>query len=95
MQSNQNSQGKQDEYGQVVRQLSRKQRKILDKLQNEDYLNSIARDMRMSFNGIKYHAEGLEELDLIQKTEKTQGRQFWKITQKGKIILSMVNIPDE
>jgi predicted transcriptional regulator len=92
-QSNQDSQGKEDGYSQVVRQLSRKQRIVLDKLQNEDYLNSIARDMRMSFNGVKYHAEKLEELDLIQKTGKAQGRQFWKITQKGEIILDMVNVP--
>jgi predicted transcriptional regulator len=92
-QSNQDSQGNEDGYGQVVRQLSRKQRIVLDKLQNEDYLNSIARDMRMSFNGVKYHAEKLEELDLIQKTGKAQGRQFWKITQKGEIILDMVNVP--
>ncbi|MFB6200349.1 MAG: hypothetical protein ABEJ83_05685 [Candidatus Nanohaloarchaea archaeon] len=95
MESNQDSQGKEEGYGQVVRQLSRKQRIVLDKLQNEDYLNSIARDMRMSFNGVKYHAEDLEDLGLIQKTGRVQGRQFWKTTQKGEIILDMVNIPNE
>jgi len=93
--STQNSQGNKGSYAQVVRQISRKQRIVLDKLQNEDYLNSIARDMMMSFNGIKYHAENLEELGLIQKTGKAQGRQYWKITQKGEVILDMVNVPDE
>ena len=94
-QSTQNSQGNEEGYAQVVRQISRKQRIVLDKLQNEDYLNSIARDMMMSFNGIKYHAESLEKLGLVQRTAKAKGRQYWKITQKGEIILDMVNVPDE
>jgi predicted transcriptional regulator len=93
--SNTKGVGKEDGYGHVVRQLGRKQRIVLDKLQNEDYLNSIAKDMRMSFNGIKYHAEELADLGLIQKTGRAQGRQFWKTTQKGEIILDMVNVPNE
>lgn len=81
------------DYSALVRQVGRKQRKVLHKLQNEDYLNSVAKDMKMSFNGVKYHAQHLEELGLIQKTAETRGRQYWKITQKGEVILDMVNVP--
>lgn len=81
-------------YGNLVRKLGRKTRKILDLFQNEDYINSVAKDVRMSYNGCQYHVEKLEELGLVAATEEEEGRQFYKITDKGEAVLSKVNVPE-
>lgn len=93
-QSDQNSIGNEQGYGPLVRSLGRKTRKILSLFQKEDYINSVAKDMKMSFNGVLYHAEKLQEKGLITETGEMEGRTYYKTTEKGDIILDKVNIPE-
>lgn len=78
----------------LVREVGgRTTRRVLAQLENQDYISSIAKDLRKAHQTIEYHVKKLEEKGLVKETGKTDGRTFYKTTDKGRIVIDRMNIP--
>jgi DNA-binding MarR family transcriptional regulator len=64
------------------------------KLRKIDYASSIAKDLDIDKTTATYHIEKLVYLGLIQKYGDRPDRTLYKITEKGEMILDMVNTPE-
>jgi DNA-binding MarR family transcriptional regulator len=79
----------------LVREVGgRTTRRVLAQLENQDYISSIAKDLRKAHQTIEYHIEKLQEKGLVKETGDADGRKFYKTTEKGEIVLNKINIPE-
>jgi predicted transcriptional regulator len=86
---------REDSIGETVRKLGRTTRKVLDKFRKEDYIYSVAKDLNLASETVRYHLqEKLLPLNLVERTGEEEDRVYYKITDKGEVILEKVNIPD-
>jgi DNA-binding transcriptional ArsR family regulator len=83
------------DYDQLAREVGgRETVKVLDRLTREDYIYNIARDFSKAHQTIVYHIRKLQDRGLIQETGEAEGRTYYKITEKGRIVLEKLNVPD-
>lgn len=70
-------------------------RQIMLKLQNQDYAYSIATDLLISVQTFNYHLEEkLLPYGLVEETGTEDDRKYYKLTEKGEIVLEGLNKPD-
>lgn len=66
---------------------------VLDLFQNEDFVGNVKLILGLAHQSVDYHVEKLEENHLVEKTEKVDGRQYYRATEKGREVLEGVNVP--
>ncbi|MFB6192725.1 MAG: hypothetical protein ABEK00_00570 [Candidatus Nanohaloarchaea archaeon] len=69
-------------------------RKVLDLLQNQDFVGSISTRLNKAPQTVGYHIEKLQERNLVEETRCVEDRTYYKITEKGKVVLDGLNVPD-
>lgn len=80
----------------IVREIGgRTTRRVLAHLQNQDYIYSVAKDLRKAHQTVEYHVEKLQEKGLVKETGEADGRTYYQTTEKGEIVLDKVNIPEK
>jgi len=85
--------GKEVSIPQCRRKLGSTTSQVLDLLHNEDFVGNVKTILELAHQSVDYHVGKLEDLDLVEKTEKTDGRQYYRATEKGREVIEGVNVP--
>lgn len=69
-------------------------KKVLHLLQNQDNVGSMRKRLDLAHQTILYHVEKLQSHGLVEKTGEAEGRVYYKITEKGGVVLDGMNVPE-
>ncbi|WEL23209.1 winged helix-turn-helix domain-containing protein [Candidatus Nanohalovita haloferacivicina] len=83
-----------EDYDRIRRKVGGKTTKqTLDLLQNQDHIGSMKDELDVAHQTVLYHVEKLQAEGLVENTGEEEGRTYYKITEKGRVVLDGMNVP--